>query len=113
MGVDHVIQLKIKTLRQEFENLTMKKDENVSDFSSCFTTINSELKDLGERLEGKGRVAKLLRSMPLKYDSLTFSIEKFGNMRVLSVDDVIRCLRVHEHRLQERESREEEFVFLA
>ena len=58
-------------------------------------------------------VAKLLQSMPIKYDSLTFSLEKFENMRSLSVDEVIGSLRVHEQRLQERYSRQEEQVLLA
>ena len=49
----------------------------------------------------------------MKYDSLTFSLEQFGNMRGLSVDEVIGSLRVHEHILQERDSREEEQVLLA
>ena len=74
----------------------MKKDEKVSDFSSCFTKIISELRDLGERLEEKKAVAKLLWSMLFKFISLTFSLEKFENMRVLSVDEVIGSLRVHE-----------------
>ena len=112
VGVDHVVQSKIQSLWREFENLAMKKDEKVSDFSSHFTKIFSELRDLGERLEEKEVVVKLLRSIPVKYDSLTFSLEQFGNMRGLSVDEVIGSLRVHEQRLQERDSREEEQVLL-
>ena len=108
MGVDHVVQSKIQSLRREFENLAMKKDEKLSDFSSRFTKIISELRDLGEQLEEKEAVAKLLRSIPVKYDSQTFSLEQFRNMRGLRVDEVIKSLRVHEQRLQERESREEE-----
>ena len=34
-------------------------------------------------------MAKLLRSMPIKYDLITFSLEQFENMRGLSVDEVI------------------------
>ena len=113
VGVDHVVQSKIQSLRREFENLAMKKDEKVSDFLSRFTNIISKLRDLGERLEEKEAVAKLLQSMPVKYDSLTFSLEQFGNMRGLSVDEVIGSLRVHEQRLQERDLREEEQVLLA
>ena len=91
----------------------MKKDEKVSDFSSCFTKIISELRDLGEQLEEKEAMAKLLQSIPFKYDTLTFSLEQFGNMRVLSVDKVFGSLRVHEQRLQERELSEEEQVLRA
>ena len=32
VGVDHAVQSKIQSLRREFENLAMKKDEKVSDF---------------------------------------------------------------------------------
>ena len=91
----------------------MKKDEKVSYFSSRFTKIIFELRDLGKLLEEKEAVVKLLRSMPVKYDSITFSLEQFRNMRGLSVDEVIGSLRVHEQRLQERDSREEEQVLLA
>ena len=86
----------------------MKKYEEVSDFSSYFTNIIYELRDLGERLQEKEAVAKLLRSIPIKYNSLTFSLEQFRNMRVLTIDEVIRSLIVYEQRLQERESRKEE-----
>ena len=78
----------------------MKKDEKVSDFSSRFTKIISELRNLGERLEEKEAMAKLLQSMAVKYDLLNFSLEQFRNMRSLSVDVVIGSLRVHEQRLQ-------------
>ena len=96
MGVDKVQQSKIQSLRREFEKFK-KKGEMVSDFSSRFTKIISELRDLGERLEEKEVVAKLLSSMPVKYDSLTFSLEQFRNMGVLCVDEVIGSLRVHEY----------------
>ena len=91
----------------------MKKYEKVNDFSSRFTNIFYELRDLGERLEEKEAVAKRLQSMPIKYNSLTFSLEQFINMRGLSIDEVIGPLIVHEQRLQERESRKEEKVLLA
>ena len=58
-------------------------------------------------------MVKLLQSMLVKYDSLTFTLEQFENMRGLSVDEVIGSLRVHEQRRQERDSREEEQVLLA
>ena len=74
----------------------MKKDEKVSDFFSKFTKIIYELRDMGDWVEEKEFVEKLLQSMPVKYNSFTFSLELFRNMRSLSVDEVIRSLRVHE-----------------
>ena len=53
VGADHVIQSSIQFLRREFENLSMRKDEKVSDHSLRFTKVISELRDLGENLEEK------------------------------------------------------------
>ena len=69
VGADHVIQSRIQFLRREFENLSMRKDEKVSDFSLRFTKVISDLRDLGENLEEKDVVAKLLRSLLQKFDT--------------------------------------------
>ena len=74
----------------------MKKDEKASDVSSRFTNIVSKLRDVGEQLEEKDATSKLHRSMLVKYDSLTFSLQQFKNMRSLCVEEVVRSLRVHE-----------------
>ena len=41
VGADHVIQSRIQFLRGEFENLSMRKDEKVSDYSLRFTKVIS------------------------------------------------------------------------
>ena len=70
-----MIESRIQALRHEFENLVMKKDEKVSAFPSRFIKIISKLRDLGDKLEVKVAVSKLLQPMPLRSDSLTFSLE--------------------------------------
>ena len=87
-----MIQLRINVLQREFENLAMKKVEKVSDFSSRFINIVSELRDLGDRLEEKEVISKLLRSMRVRNDSLTISLEEFRNLRSMSFDEVIGSL---------------------
>ena len=62
VGADHMIQSRIQFLRRAFENLCMRKDDKVSDYSLRFTKVISELRDLGENLEEKDFVCKLLRS---------------------------------------------------
>ena len=63
VGADHVIQSRIQFLRREFENLSMRKDEKVSDYSLRFTKVISELSNLGENPDEKDAVSKLLRSL--------------------------------------------------
>ena len=51
----------------------MRKDEKVSDYNLRFTKVISELRELGENLEEKDVVAKLLRSLLQKFDTHTLS----------------------------------------
>ena len=100
---DHVIQSRIQFLRQEFGNLSMRKDEKVCDYNIRFTKVISELRDSGESLEEKEAVAKLLRSLLKKFDTLTLSLEHLGTMKPMSVEEVLGPLRVYESRLLQRE----------
>ena len=78
-----------------------------------FTHTISDLWNLGEALEEKEAVRGFLRATPAKFDALTLSLEKYGDLDKVSLDEVIGSLTVHELRLKERESREEEQVLLA
>ena len=113
VGVDHVIQSRIQFLRREFENLSMRKDEKVSEYNLIFTKVLSKHRDLGENLEEKDDVSKLLRSLQQKFDTLTLSLEHIGTIKPMTVEEVLGSLRVHESRLIERDNREEEQALLS
>ena len=106
IGADHVIQSRIQFLRREFENLSMRKEEKVSDYSLRFTKVISELRDLGENLEEKDVIAKLLRSLLQKFDTLTLSLEHIGTIKPMTVEEVLVS------RLIERDNRKEEQALL-
>ena len=95
MGIDHLAQSRAQGLGREFENLSMKKADKVSDLV--------ELQQLSERLDDKDAVKKLLRSMFPRYDSLTLSLEQFGDLDSMSLVEAIGPLKVHEMRLSERD----------
>ena len=46
--------------------------------------------------------------MPLRYDSLTLSLEEIGDLDVMSLVEAVESLKVHEMRLSKRDAREEE-----
>ena len=113
VGIDRLAQSRAQGLRREFENLSMKKTEKVSDFTDKFSRIVFELRQLGERIDDKEAVKKLLRSMPPRYDSLTLSLEQFGDLDSMSLVEAIGSLKIHEMRLSERDAREEEQALLS
>ena len=113
VGIDRLAQSRAQGLRREFENLSMRKTDKVSEFTDKFSRIVFELRQLGERVEDKEAVKKLLRSMPPRYDSLTLSLEQFGDLDSMSLVEAIGSLKVHELRLAERDAREEEHALLS
>ena len=64
-------------------------------------------------MDEKKMVRRLLRVTRAKFDALTLSLEQYGDLDKVSIDEVIGSLTVHELRLKERESRVEEKVLLA
>ena len=111
--MDRVIQSRIQGLRQDLEILTMGKTDSIVDFTMKFMHIVSDLWNLGEAMEEKKVVRRFLRATPAKFDALTLSLEQYDELDKVSLDEVIGSLTVHELRLKERESREEEQVLLA
>ena len=63
-------------------------------------------------MEEKELVCQFLRATPPKFDVLTLSSDQYSELDKVSLDEVIGSLIVHELRLKERESREEEHVLL-
>ena len=113
LGVDRVIQSRIQGLKRDFEMLTMATTDSVVDFAMKFTHIIYDLQNLGEMMDEKEVVNRFLRATPSKFDALTLSMEQYGDLDKVSLDEVIGSLTVHELRLKECESCEEEQVLLA
>ena len=60
VGIDRFAQSRAQELRREFENLSRKKTDKVSDFTDRFSRTVFELRQLGERLDDIEAVRKLL-----------------------------------------------------
>ena len=113
MGIDRLAQSKAQSLIREFDNLSMKKTDKVSEFTDKFSRIVFELRQFGERIDDTKAVKKLLRSTPSRYDSLTLSLKKFGDLDTKALVEAIGSLKFHEMRLFERDAREEEQALLS
>ena len=64
-------------------------------------------------MDEKEVVRRFLRATPSKFDALTLSLEQYGDLEKVSLDEVIGSITAHELWLKERESRDEEQVLLA
>ena len=99
VGVEHVKKANIQMLKREFEMLTMQEEESVADFAAKLTRLVVHMRSLGEKIAEGIIVSKLLRATPAKYDPITSSMEKFGDLDTINLDEATGSLKIHEHKL--------------
>lgn len=74
--------------------------------------VNS-LKGLGEKIEDKTFVPKILRSLPLRFDAKVSAIEEMADLGKLIVDKLHGILTTHEMRTNVESSSRKETAFKA
>ena len=63
-GIDKVQVVKLQNIRREFENLQMKENESIVDYSSRTSNLINQFKSNGEDYQEQRIVEKILRILP-------------------------------------------------
>ena len=100
MGAERVKDGNVQTLKMEFKGLRMKESESVDNFASRLTTIVNQIQALGEEFEEAYAVKKFLRAVPNKSLQIASTIEQFGDLKTMTMEEVIGRLKAHEKRLR-------------
>ncbi|GKA28552.1 putative reverse transcriptase domain-containing protein [Tanacetum coccineum] len=100
MGADRVRTARIQTLKAEFESLNMKESEGVDEFAVKVSNIVSTMRTLGDTVEESYVVKKLLRAVPSKFLQIASTLEQFGDLDTMTVEEVIGRLKAHEERMK-------------
>jgi gag-polypeptide of LTR copia-type len=95
-GADRVKQIRLQTLRGEFEMLRMNNTEGVSDYITIVQTITNQLKRNGENLSEQRVVEKILRSLTDIFENMICAIEESKDLAELTVDKLAGSLLAHE-----------------
>ena len=103
-GSNQVKQVRIQTLKRDFENLKMKDDEKVADYCVRVQTCVNKMKTLGEEIENEVVVKKVLRSLLPKWNLVAIIIEESKDFATLFYDQLVGSLMSHEERLQDSSS---------
>ena len=64
------------------------------------TTIVNQIRALGEEFEETYAVKKFLRAVPNKFLQIASAIEQFGDLKTMTMEEVIGRLKAHEERLR-------------
>ena len=108
-----MLQAKLQALKREFKTISMKRNEKIDDYSNRFARIVTNLRDLGESIDEYGAVSRLLRSVPKDFDSLILPLEQTSDLKTMRLEEAFGKPKVHELRLHERNSRDEEQALLS
>lgn len=100
LGADRVKKAKVQTLKVDFESLSMKETEKLDDFCMKLYGIVTNIRALGETMEETYVVKKLLHAVPSKYLQIASTIEQFGNLEEMTVEEIVGWLKAHDERLR-------------
>lgn len=99
-GADKVKNARVQTLKAEFEGMTMKEDETIDDFHMKLNGVVTNIRALGEKMDESYTVKKLLRAVPSKFLHITSTIEQFGNLDTMTMEEAVGSLKAHEERVK-------------
>ncbi|RVW55367.1 Retrovirus-related Pol polyprotein from transposon TNT 1-94 [Vitis vinifera] len=103
--------VKLQALRRELENMKMKENETLNEFSSKFMELVNQMKSYGEEISDKRIVEKLLISLPNKFDPIVAMIEEIKDLSLLSVQELFGSLKTYEQRLLRHSEKSVESAF--
>ena len=74
-GASKVKESKLQTYKGQFENLKMREEENIGEYLLCVDEVVNSIRGLGGKLKEKEVVSKILRTLPMRYDSKVSTLE--------------------------------------
>ena len=79
----------------------MKEEENIAAYFLQVDEIVNIIRGLGERIEESVIVQKILRSLPMRFDSKISSIEERSDLDTITVDKLHGTLTSYEMRTKQ------------
>jgi gag-polypeptide of LTR copia-type len=101
-GADRVKQVRLQTLRGEFETLRMKELKGVSDYITRVEMVVNQLKRNGEEISENRVVEKILRLLTNDFENVVCAIEESKNLTEMTVDELSSSLEAHEQRKKKK-----------
>jgi hypothetical protein len=95
-GDDRMKDASIQRLMKQFEAVAFRDGESVADFAMRINGLITSLRELGEGLPDSRVVKKVLRVVPKKLRQVAVTIEMFGDLNTMSMEELVGRLQLAE-----------------
>jgi hypothetical protein len=106
-------EVKLQTYRGQFEQLKMKKDENIATYFLRFDETMNAIIGLGEEIEESIIVQKLPRSLRMRFNPKISSLEEILDLNSISMDELHGIFTSYEMRTEQENPDVKEASFKA
>lgn len=107
-GAKRVKKARVQTLMSEFKSLCMKDGEQLDDFYLRLNGLVMNIRALWEEIKESYVMKKLLRAVPPKFLQIVSTIEQFGDLDTMSMEEAIGSLKAHEEWMRGKQKRVED-----
>ncbi|TXG69573.1 hypothetical protein EZV62_004508 [Acer yangbiense] len=101
-GSERVRNVKMLTLKREFEMLKMKESESVKDYSYKLSELVNQMRLYGETVEDYKVVENMLISLPEKFEAKVAAIEESCDLKKMTISEMVSKLQAQEQRMSMR-----------
>ena len=112
-GMTRIRKARVQSLKRDYKNLFMGEDDLFLYFFGKLSCTVTELRSLGELITDVEVTAKLQQSISSKFDAITTFIKKFRDREMITLEEVIGTLKVHEDKIKTRSAKREDKALLA
>jgi hypothetical protein len=98
-GDTKVKEAKLQTYKGQFEQLKLKKDEDIAAYLRVNETMNAIIV-LGEEIEEFVIVQKILRSLPMRFNPKISTLEERSDLDSISKDELHGIFTAYEMRTE-------------
>ena len=89
----------------------MKEEENIATYLLRIDEIVNIIKGLVEKVDEQVIVEKILRSLPMRFDSKIFSIEEISYLNTMTMDELHGTLIAYEMGIEQEDPTGKEATF--
>jgi hypothetical protein len=100
-GDEKVKEAKLQIFREKFEQLKMNEDEDITTYFLRVDEVVNNIIGLGDELKEHVVVKKVLRSLPMRFDSNISALEERVDLATLTMDELHGTLTTYEMRTEQ------------